>query len=410
MNSLPKEILLLISDKLGNECFPFLSINKKLYELRFEKFYHSNKLINLNKNNAEYIKKYYNVSNFVVSIYCDEIDFYLSNISNVKHRLKFNDLTDEIYTQSLIFDTLDLSNQKISKYINFKLLNSLNLTNTDISDISEISHIPNLNLSGCLNIKDFTSLVNNNSLDLSFTNISDVSNLSKVNKLYLNNCLNLSNIEPIKYVYELSLNYSNFILPVLFNTKLSLVGCQIYEFEKLINIKHLDISKTNIQDISIFINVYELIIYDCILLKKLEINSNIRILKINTEVPLVDFKNIYDLTLQNQQYVEISDYFTNVKKLDLSFCKNIIITKKIKFDKLNLSYTDISDVSKLCDVYELILYKCKKVNNVNSLYNVKKLDISYTDITDISNLYNVYKLTMYYCKYLKSIPNVIYKK
>ena len=71
----------------------------------------------------------------------------------------------------------------------------------------------------------------------------------------------------------------------------------------------------------------------------------------------------------------------------LSFNKNIKL-------KLDLSEKDISDFSKLGNVYNLNLYICYNILDVSMLGNVHTLNLSGCEITEVSMLGNVHTLNL----------------
>ena len=94
----------------------------------------------------------------------------------------------------------------------------------------------------------------------------------------------------------------------------------------------------------------------------------------------------------------------NVKNIHLACNIPRIIVKDMSFNNsylsyvkhargLNLSWTEVSDVSNLGNVHTLYL-SYTKVSDVSNLGNVHKLDLSETEVTDVTNLGNVHKLNL----------------
>ena len=103
--------------------------------------------------------------------------------------------------------------------------------------------------------------------------------------------------------------------------------------------------------------------------------------------------------------------YENFNNLDLSGCKNIkdftIISKLEKLENLNVTYTNISDISfleKNKNIKELYLYECKNIEDfthISKLERLENLNVSFTNISDISFLEknkNIKKLHLNSCK------------
>lgn len=90
----------------------------------------------------------------------------------------------------------------------------------------------------------------------------------------------------------------------------------------------------------------------------------------------------------------IVDNFTNLSELSLVECEEITdvsILGKLKI--LDLSETEIEDVSALSGVHTLYLNNCPNISDVSSLVNVKKLYLlGSEDINDVSMLVNAEEL------------------
>ena len=79
----------------------------------------------------------------------------------------------------------------------------------------------------------------------------------------------------------------------------------------------------------------------------------------------------------------------------------IKIWNNIKF-KMDLSRTNITDVSILGNIHTLRLVSCNNIEDVSMLGNVHTLNLSVTNITDVSMLGNVHTLNLFKCNNFKA--------
>jgi hypothetical protein len=90
---------------------------------------------------------------------------------------------------------------------------------------------------------------------------------------------------------------------------------------------------------------------------------------------------------------------SNLCYINLSYCKNLNDVSPISHvQSINLSYSDISDVTPLSSVHTLSLYKCMNVTDISSLNKVQELNISYTNITDVACLTDIQVLYIHGCE------------
>ena len=81
--------------------------------------------------------------------------------------------------------------------------------------------------------------------------------------------------------------------------------------------------------------------------------------------------------------------------LDFYACEKITNADILKINTahvLDLSSTEISNVSSLTNVHTLHLHHCKKITDVSALNMVHTLDLTSTRVTDVSALGNVHTL------------------
>ena len=132
-------------------------------------------------------------------------------------------ITIDEYTDLRSFCDTCISFAILKKYINYKLNKEYSLMYYDdilfrnivLSKIFNPNKQLHLNLSGCDNITDVSSLGNVHTLDLSFCeNITDVSALGKVHTLYLSYCNKITDVSALGNVYTLDLSYCDNITDV----------------------------------------------------------------------------------------------------------------------------------------------------------------------------------------------------
>lgn len=183
------------------------------------------------------------------------------------------------------------------------------------------------------------------------------------------------------------------------------------------NVRYLNISYTEIKDVSMLCNVHTLIIYRCLNIVDISMLDSVYKLYINKSSGkvCVNNNNLYNLynicdnslgklgnihTLQLQLYKNISinamRAIGNVHTLDLSHYTNINeanmgigICELAHVHTLSLSYSAITDISTLGNVCNLQLENCKYIRDVGWLGGVNTLNIMGCDVEDISMVKNV---------------------
>ena len=115
----------------------------------------------------------------------------------------------------------------------------------------------------------------------------------------------------------------------------------------------------------------------------------------------LSFKDRYNLCITNKDYFENKfNKYKHQEFIKIKF-KDYLLTKKwlnIKF-KINLSETNITDISMLGNVHTLNLSHCQNITDVSMLGNVHTLNLSYCkNIKDVSMLGKVHTLNLKYCK------------
>jgi hypothetical protein len=162
-----------------------------------------------------------------------------------------------------------------------------------------------------------------------------------------------------------------------------------YSFKKTSDVSSLrdkhnvDLTGSCVADLSVLKNVRRLTLSYCVNTDTDE--------RLNTDSP--EYRMGYMFKLPQIQLL------SNLCYINLSYCKNLNDVSPISHvQSINLSYSDISDVTPLSSVHTLSLYKCMNVTDISALNKVQELNISYTNITNIDCLTEVQVLYIYGCE------------
>ena len=170
-------------------------------------------------------------------------------------------------------------------------------------------------------------------------------------------------------------NQVNSICNIKKNLSINLSCCDIDCINVLENINTIDISMTKVLDLSPLINSY-----------KVDLSCSIEF----------DTKTMKSLS--------------NIKIIDLSNCSHVNDISMLKdAEYIDISFTNVSDVSMLGLQKTLILSGCTNVHDVQNLGNVTHLDLSgCINIEDVSSLGKVHTLTLKNCDKVKDVRFVDY--
>lgn len=341
--------------------------------------------LNLSNNNISDINSLQNLTNLTELDLSNNIISDISSLPDAQYtKLVLSSNPIEIFPNCSInsaetyFDNCNLENDDVLKI--YEMIPNylvLSLKNNNITDLSCINYDyyerKRMNLSGNRNI-DLSTIPNVGELILSDCNIT---NVEKIAEKFLGNSLNLSNnqiedIRPLQVLdlYKLNISYTN----------LKDISC-------LTNIKYLDVSgNEEIIGLNGLTNLTSLEINDCnlnntTLNNSIENLTSLELLSINNNsITNIDFVNDYPflntLYANNNQLESINNiYNTNIKNLYLSH-NNISDLSGLSnfnyFTNLNLSHNNILDLSYL-----------------SNIGGIEKLDLSYNDIEDISPLESI---------------------
>ena len=286
----------------------------------------------------------------IITIQCDDVNFYNELISNLKDKIQSKDGTNKtiIMTKSNVESVtgigIESSNMNSIKGIEkFTNLTRLNIGGTKIRDISAIGELTNLT-----------------SLKLEYNLIKDISALGNLKKLTtldlrLNQITDISVISGLTNLKSLDLN-SNEI-------------SDISVLSELTNLTSLDLYSNKISDISVISELTNL--------RSLELGNN----QINDISALSGLTNLTSLNLKSNEIsnINVIGGLTNLTSLDLGSNKisNInIIGSLTNLESLDLGINQISDISVL-----------------ENLTRLTYLDLGYNQISDISVISGMTKLT-----------------
>lgn len=248
-------------------------------------------------------------------------------------------------------------------------------------------------------------ILENNNLEL-----LDLLNLSKVSKRF-NNII--KTIKPTR-IYNIYRKEHLFLIERFPNIKFSYNEDYFTSYNEIYN-------KGERENRCEFMNAF-----------KLKTN-NIRTLYNLMNCSILDLSNtIYEIDLS-----KVIENFKNLENLNLSFChinkypEKSINVKTLKLENfrceidnlinfinlkslvdLDLSYTNITDVSILNNIRKVNLSNCRKITNLNSLTNVYELILSNTAVSDISFFIGTCILILDFCtnnlRSIEYLPNLKY--
>lgn len=230
--------------------------------------------------------------------------------------------------------------------------------------------------------------------------------LTNVKELTLNMCYNITHIDidglnnlkslKIHRCYELTLVKLN-------NSSVEnveLVGCSnLIEVNIPNSVISLDLSdSSSIETLVVpqLSNLTSLKVNEC---KKLNMNSLIK-----------SFPYLEKLSLCGCNVTDVEPY-SYILYLYLSECKYISNLRSLKnILVLNISYTNITDVSVLSGLKILDISHCYNVTDVSSLNNLKTLHMAHCyNVTNVDALFNVSELNIEGCYKITSIKKLFYK-
>ena len=150
---------------------------------------------------------------------------------------------------------------KFDRLESIELLWNDNLTNESLSNITSATRVT---IYECLKITSLPKFNNLEYIKLSSPNaiIDNISNISSVYTAILYNCDVIPEFTQLKELVLINCKTDAFTIPTI---KLSLIDCDITNemLHKLIHIKHIDISKSNITELPMFTNLGHINISQC---------------------------------------------------------------------------------------------------------------------------------------------------
>jgi hypothetical protein len=143
----------------------------------------------------------------------------------------------------------------------------------------------------------------------------------------------------------------------------------------------------------------------------LELSNKVDFVDLEDIEYIENIKKVHGLNLSNTNINDVS-IFSKVHTLSLNNCKNVSDVSALGgVHSLNLSNTNISDVSIFSKVHTLSLNNCKNVSDVSALGGVHTLNLRNTNVSDVSALAGVHILDLRCCWKVRDVSalNGVYK-
>ena len=367
--------------------------SKKTWEL-FINFKH-NDIVKIDIDDYEEIDKFKNIK-FEINVK----KLRKKDLKKVKNLYKLT-INSYNYFEKSIFNNLKILHIcNISEYINFENLTFLkkldeiklfNVNNYNYTDLFSFNNIKRIYIIDCHNIK-LTKYIEN------------------VKKIYISN---------EKYYYNYNYNNNKYVINCKYLSlisNISIINSNIINETYLKNAHYINLSYTNITDISKFGDVHTLNIKGCSMIKNIFLENNIvnlhydnkffGILPISKKQETCDLGNckLYESMRGDGSYLyneknrnknrfhykcnELLNYninnifhkLLNMITLNISFCYiplDIDFTLLTNIKNLNISYTNIKNVSMFNNLDNLNVECCKNITNLSLLYNVHTINAKY---------------------------------
>jgi hypothetical protein len=131
----------------------------------------------------------------------------------------------------------------------------------------------------------------------------------------------------------------------------------------------------------------------------------IKMMNVGEKDNLIEFANVHSLDLSGTNVVDVS-MLGNVHTLNLAWTNVVNVSALGNVYNLNLSDTKVVDASALSNVHELDL-SWTHVVDVSALKNVNTLNLAGTNVVDVSALGNVNTLKLLYCDKITDISCLV---
>jgi len=344
------------------------------------------KLMRMNLHNCEKIQFLNGMvrcgKNFRIKLMCENVRQNISILLDLIPHIRILNLGD---------CELTMKENELNIFKKFHNLQELNLSNNNINQcefLNNITTLKSLNIRDNIisNINALNNCTNLITLDVSGNNISDdidLSNLTNLNSLNISR--NRSNNKLMEHYY----------------------GVQLLEFDKLVNLKSLNLSDSNFcqfNNMSINTHVVENTCLYNVLLSNLESimkMSSLTKLSIDIGVELEEkfnfsnLSNIKTLSFARTKATDINGKL--IKNVDLFSSLNNIENIKINSYNTTIHYRHILSISNMINLQKLVIctFMTWKPNHLDGLRNLVNLKT-----VDIRHVYNHNLLILNY------IPNI----
>jgi hypothetical protein len=273
---------------------------------------------------------------------------------------------------STVIENINFDNLNMLEEVT--IFNSMHSRNNCFTKIN--TNVKKINLSYMTNF-DFKYFPNLEDLTINFIHDTEMNTsfLSKLKNLNITDCININTINDLNYLETLVMIRCK-VTEIKNNInlkKVRILDCELLEtISGCPNIESLDISGTNMRDISEFTLLKELkissnsIVLDCSIYKKL------KVLNLYNYDDVVDLSVVKDsllsLTIENSKHVCNINNIYNLRYLRLVNSDVTYIDKLVNLTFLAcISCKNIIDISSLCKLKFLLLENCKSISRINDV-------------------------------------------
>ena len=384
-----------------------------------------------------------NVFNIIDTECFTHIMFYLNNINHIMRVSCACKCNYAMYKRMIADRTIPLLNSAYVENSTYKYLNcndhKLNSINTIVKFIDvniNVGSISNcvqlLSRVNCASIKNihltFDGIICNNEVVREISNlIHGIGSITFKNTDIYNftlfaNCTNVNlshcrlindtvSLAPLCNIHTLNLSHTNVINVSIFANvyNLDISFTQVQDVSALGNVHTLDISYTSVRDISALRNNYELFLMGCKYIANISSLTNVH------SLILADCNNIRDVSqlfrvntlyLNNCKKIQNIHTLTQVKTLVLSNSETTRMDWFIEAHSLCLSYNPIKTIVPMNNVVSLYLDGCDEITDFTPFAHFKQLTelhLNHTRIEDVSPLKNIKKISLLGCKKLQNL-------
>lgn len=299
---------------------------------------------------------------------------------------------------------IDINDIDIKNILHIKKIELIRCS--DKNNILEcFENLEELILKYCDEINISNKLIKLTKIYLLQTNINKIpTSLINLKEITLNNCNNIKELPKnlTKNIIKLEIHNCKNIIDInylFYNLKELIISCDYLNNlpEQLDNLKYLKIINSNIKEINIYSNLEYLEISNCYFIK---------------EIPK-ELYNLKTLIINNcENIIYIPDTFYKLNNLKISRCYNLneLNIYSNFLTNLDLSYLNIKKLpNNLMNLLNLKLEECNNILELPNLFQLKKLEISFCkNIKELSiTLINLENLDLICCPNISNIPNTL---